>query len=95
MNEKEILNRVENGIIEGPFLPEWGSLMEQEIPEWFAKEKLGIFIHWGLYSVPAYSNEWYSRNMYIKGMPAYEYHRKVYGDQKDFGYQDFIPLFRA
>ena len=95
MNEKEILNRVENGIIEGPFLPEWGSLMEQEIPEWFAKEKLGIFIHWGLYSVPAYSNEWYSRNMYIKGMPAYEYHRKVYGEQKDFGYQDFIPLFRV
>ena len=95
MNEKEILNRVEKGIIEGPFLPEWGSLMEQEIPEWFAKEKLGIFIHWGLYSVPAYSNEWYSRNMYIKGMPAYEYHRKVYGEQKDFGYQNFIPLFRA
>ena len=59
------------------------------------REKLGIFLHWGLYSVPACTNEWYSRNMYIKGMPAYEHHRKTYGEQREFGYKDFIPLFCA
>lgn len=93
--EREILNKVEEVIAEGPYRPEWDSLMEMEMPRWFSKEKLGIFIHWGLYSVPANSNEWYSRNMYIKGMPAYEHHIKTYGQQKDFGYKDFIPLFRA
>ena len=65
------------------------------MPQWLAKEKLGIFIHWGVYSVPANSNEWYPRNMYKEGMPAYEHHRKTYGLQKNFGYKDFIPMFRA
>lgn len=93
--EKEILKKVEEIIAEGPYRPDWASLTEMEMPRWFAKEKLGIFIHWGIYSVPANSNEWYSRNMYIKGMPAYEHHIKTYGAQKEFGYKDFIPFFRA
>ena len=93
--EKEILQKVEEIIAEGPHRPDWDSLAEMELPRWFSKEKLGIFIHWGLYSVPANSNEWYARNMYIKGMPAYEHHVKTYGAQKDFGYKDFIPLFQA
>lgn len=93
--EKEILEIVDKVVAEGPFKPEWESLMEAKVPEWFREQKLGIFIHWGLYSVPANSNEWYSRNMYIKGMPAYEHHIKTYGVQKDFGYKDFIPMFQA
>ena len=93
--EKELLQIVEQVIAEGPYEPEWDSLMKAPVPDWFRKQRLGIFIHWGLYSVPANSNEWYSRNMYIKGMPAYEHHIKTYGPQKDFGYKDFIPLFKA
>ena len=93
--EKEILEIVDKVIEEGPYKAEWDSLMEAPVPNWFKKEKLGIFVHWGLYSVPANSNEWYSRNMYIKGMPAYEHHIKTYGPQKDFGYKDFIPMFTA
>ncbi len=93
--EKEILDIVDKVVAEGPFNDSWDSLMEAKIPDWFKKQKLGIFIHWGLYSVPANSNEWYSRNMYIKGMPAYEHHIKTYGPQKDFGYKDFIPMFKA
>lgn len=93
--EQEILERVEQVIAAGPYDATWESLSQAQVPAWFRKEKLGIFIHWGLYSVPANSNEWYSRNMYIKGMPAYEYHIKTYGPQKEFGYKDFIPLFTA
>jgi len=93
--EKEILDIVEEVIAKGPFKPEWASLMDAQVPGWFKKQKLGIFIHWGIYSVPANSNEWYSRNMYIEGMPAYEHHVKTYGKQKDFGYKDFIPMFKA
>ena len=93
--EEEILKKMDEVIDSGLYKPEWDSLMENKAPGWFFREKLGIFIHWGLYSIPAYSNEWYSRNMYRKGTEAFEHHRKIYGEQKDFGYKDFIPLFTA
>ena len=77
------------------FEPTWESLQQFQIPEWYKNAKFGIFIHWGLYSVPAFDNEWYSRNMYLEGDAAYEYHRKTFGDQSNFGYKDFIPMFTA
>ena len=61
--EEEILKKMDEVIDSGLYKPEWDSLMENKAPGWFFREKLGIFIHWGLYSIPAYSNEWYSRNM--------------------------------
>ncbi len=66
-----------------------------EIPEWFKDAKLGVFIHWGVYAVPAFQNEWYPRNMYIKDSRAYDHHIKAYGNQTEFGYKDFIPMFKA
>lgn len=92
---KKYLDEIEKVIEQGPYEPTWSSLSKWRVPAWFQEKKFGIFIHWGLYSVPANSNEWYSRNMYIKGMPAYEHHIKTYGAQKDFGYKDFIPMFTA
>jgi len=95
MNEQAILRRVDEIIACGPYSDTWESLMEAPVPAWFSDRRLGIFIHWGLYSVPAYSNEWYSRNMYIAGEPAYDHHIKTYGPHRQFGYKDFIPLFQA
>ena len=89
------LDTVDSKIRRGPFHADWGSLAAYRSPEWFSDAKFGIFIHWGVYSVPAFANEWYSRNMYVKGSPAYEYHRAVYGPQSKFGYKDFVPLFTA
>ena len=77
--EKEILQKVEEKIARGPYEASWASLCEAQMPQWLAKEKLGIFIHWGVYSVPANSNEWYPRNMYKEGMPAYEHRRRTSG----------------
>ena len=51
--------------------PTWESLKDYTVPEWYQDAKFGIFIHWGVYSVPAFGNEWYPRNMYVKGSPAY------------------------
>lgn len=51
--EKEILQKVEEKIARGPYEASWASLCEAQMPQWLAKEKLGIFIHWGVYSVPA------------------------------------------
>lgn len=94
-NKEDYLKEIDRVIAQGPFKDDWASLTAFQIPSWFAGAKFGIFIHWGLYSVPAFNNEWYSRNMYIQGTPEYEHHIKTYGPHKDFGYKDFIPLFTA
>ena len=52
----------------------WESIKNYSVPEWYQDAKFGIFIHWGVYSVPAFANEWYPRNMYIRGTPEYEHH---------------------
>jgi alpha-L-fucosidase len=77
------------------FEPTWDSLKGYTVPEWYVDAKFGIFIHWGLYAVPAFGNEWYARNMYRQGTPEFEHHRSTYGDHTQFGYKDFIPLFTA
>ena len=92
---KPYLSKIDEVIAAGPYSDSWDSLSAFQAPPWFARAKFGIFMHWGLYSVPANSNEWYSRNMYIKGMPAFEHHVKTYGTQDKFGYKDFIPMFTA
>ena len=76
--------------------PDSASLAENySIPDWFKDAKLGIFIHWGVYAVPAYGSEWYPRKMYQKGDKVYEHHINTYGPHTEFGYKDFIPMFKA
>ncbi len=77
------------------YRPNWDSLTKYRTPDWFRDAKFGIFLHWGVYSVPAFGNEWYSRNMYVPGSPAFQHHVATYGPQTKFGYKDFIPMFRA
>ncbi len=89
------IKKIEEVIERGPFTDTWESLSHYEVPEWYRRARLGIFIHWGIYSVPAFGSEWYSRNMYIQGTPEFEHHVKTYGPQNKFGYKDFIPMFRA
>ncbi len=91
----EILAGVARVAVDGPFVPEWESLQQKSVPTWYSEGKFGIFIHWGVYSVPAFGNEWYPRNMYLEGSPEFEHHVATYGPHKDFGYKDFIPQFTA
>lgn len=77
------------------YAPTWQSLEKYQCPEWFKDAKFGIFIHWGVYSVPAFGNEWYPRNMYVKDSKEYKHHIETYGTQDKFGYKDFIPMFKA
>jgi len=92
------------------FQPNWESIKEYKIPEWFSDAKFGIFIHWGVYSVPAYDSEWYPRHMYQDSMlwhqtdpgkskkvthPVFTHHVETYGHPSKFGYKDFIPMFKA
>lgn len=79
------------------FEPNWASLATYPIPDWFRDAKLGIFVHWGVYSVPAWGNEWYPRNMYREADPEqvafFRHHCERWGHPGTFGYKDFIPLF--
>jgi alpha-L-fucosidase len=75
---------------------DWESLSRHnEAPEWFRDAKLGIYFHWGVYSVPAFANEWYPRWMHFEGREEYNHHLKTYGHPSEFGYHDFVPMFKA
>lgn len=78
-----------------PFEETWESLKTYSLPGWYEDSKFGIFIHWGPYTVPAFENEWYPRNMYLRDSSAYNHHVETYGPQTTFGYKDFIPQFTA
>ena len=95
MMQKEYLAQIDDVIQKGPYKDTWQSLAVHKTPDWYYKGKFGIFIHWGIYSVPAFGNEWYSRNMYNVNDRAFEHHVQTYGPQKEFGYKDFIPMFKG
>lgn len=77
------------------YTADWESLSNYRVPQWYSDARFGIFIHFGVYSVPSFGSEWYSRNMYVKDSREYEHHIKTYGPHKDFGYKDFVPMFKA
>jgi len=105
---------------EKQYQPTSESLRTHKVPQWYEDAKFGIFIHWGVYAVPAY-HEWYvefispkSNFGFMFGGPpftatrgdlpeslftakvredAVKYHLAHWGP--DFGYDDFIPMFKA
>lgn len=77
----------------------WQSLDKRPVPEWYQDAKFGIFIHWGVYSVPAYSPvgsyaEWYQHE--LKSGKAdnavVKYQKEKYGNQS---YYDLAKYFKA
>ncbi|RKD91492.1 alpha-L-fucosidase [Mangrovibacterium diazotrophicum] len=87
--------------VETIYEPTWESLAKHNSePEWFKDAKLGIYFHWGVYSVPAFQSEWYPAWMYYTNLPkdhkgavVHDHHVATYG--ADFDYHDFIPQFTA
>jgi alpha-L-fucosidase len=83
----------------GRFQPTWDSVKENyRSPKWFFDAKFGIFMHWGLYSVPAHGTggaaEWYEKHLYGGG-ETLQWHTKTFGAPDVFGYKEFIPKFTA
>ncbi|TNJ45849.1 alpha-L-fucosidase [Tamlana fucoidanivorans] len=89
---------------EQKYEPTWKSIDSRPIPSWYTDAKFGIFIHWGPYSVPAFSkvgaySEWYWMNLVNPDRVSNgynetnEFHNRVYGE--NFTYPDFVPLFTA
>jgi alpha-L-fucosidase len=93
-----------------PYQPTWESIDKRPTPAWFTDAKFGIFIHWGLYSVPAYAPvipgklayaEWYwnamTRGQGPKANPIQAGTWAYHQKQygPDFRYESFAPQFRA
>lgn len=74
------------------YQPTWASVdTHNPAPEWFQDAKFGIYFHWGAFSVPAFANEWYPRNMYNQGSNEYNHHLSAYGDPySNWPYHNFI-----
>lgn len=89
MDRELYLAQIDKVNREGKYHPDWDSLAGRPTPEWYREKRLGIFLHWGPFSVPAY-HDWYATHMYNQGDPAYEHHLKHYGDHKEHGYKHFI-----
>ncbi|KAK8864116.1 hypothetical protein IAR55_001362 [Kwoniella newhampshirensis] len=67
-------------------------------PAWFSGAKFGIFVHWGLFAVPAWADEgryaeWYGHWLHEHEGGTFDHHLETYGP--DFVYDDFIPQFTA
>src|SRR5215468_8364391 len=82
------MSSINEVIAGGPFRASWDSLKQYSVPDWYQEAKFGIFIHWGLYAVPAFANEWNSRNMYQAGSREFKHHVDTYGPHAKFGYKD-------
>jgi alpha-L-fucosidase len=85
---------------DGPYRADWATFNNYQQPQWYKDAKFGIFIHWGVYAVPAAENEWYPRNMYQQKEGAYKDFQARFAakdpEPKDSkGYKDLIPLFKA
>jgi alpha-L-fucosidase len=69
----------------------WASLEQvNPVPEWFKDAKFGIYFHWGVYSVPAFANEWYPRHMYMEGRKENRHHIEKYGTPEEWPFHNFI-----
>ena len=79
---------------QGTFTPDWESLRQYQVPEWFRDAKFGIWAHWGPQCVEG-SGDWMARELYMEGTYKYNYHRDHYGHPSEFGFKDVLPLFKA
>lgn len=78
--------------------PDWQQLQNRPTPQWFQDAKLGIFIHWGLYSVPSWSGreqyaEWFLKGLLSGDSARIQFQKRVYGN--NWQYADYAKLFKA
>jgi alpha-L-fucosidase len=91
------------------YQPNWESIDKRPLPGWFEDSKFGIFIHWGVYSVPAWGPtgdsigvydkyaEWYWNKLLNLGSGVNKYFREFHDNNygRNFKYQDFANMFKA
>lgn len=83
-----------SSLVSSQYQPTWESLDARPLPPWYDEAKFGIFMHWGVYSVPSFGSEWFWYNWKGRQRPEYvEFMKKNY--PPTFEYTDFAPMFKA
>ena len=78
----------------GQYKPTWDSLDTRPLPAWYDEAKFGIFIHWGVFSVPSFGSEWFW--FYWKSDKVKSYVNFMTNNYPPgFEYADFAPMFTA
>lgn len=88
------VNTLQEPIHKGKYNKDPNSLTDYKCPEWFRDAKFGIWAHWGP-QCQAEDGDWYAREMYNEGSGAYKYQIDAMGHPSEFGFKDWIPLWKA
>lgn len=78
------------------YTDDWASLDSRPLPSWYDEAKMGIFVHWGVYSVPGFHSEWFWNDWLLRQPPSpdcVDYMKRNY--PPGFTYPDFAPDFTA
>lgn len=76
------------------YQPTWASLDSRPLPAWYDEAKLGIFVHWGVFSVPSFGSEWFWKRWQDDKQAKYvNFMKENY--RPDFSYADFASEFTA
>ncbi len=88
------VNENKEAVEKGKFKPEWQSLQEYKVPEWFRNAKFGIWAHWGPQCQPE-QGDWYGRFMYDEGSEQYKWHAANYGHPSKAGFKEVMKDWKA
>ena len=80
-------------VVQKKYEPNWASIDSRPLPEWYDESKIGIFMHWGVFSVPSYKGGWFWKKWYDKNKEIVNFMSKNY--RPGFTYADFGPQFTA
>ena len=75
------------------YTPDWDSLDSRPLPRWYDEGKFGIFITWGIFSVPSFQNEWFWYNWKTDVPSVVKFMEENF--RPDFTYADFAKMFTA
>ena len=75
------------------YTPDWASLDARPLPDWYDEVKIGIFMHWGVFSVPSIGSEWFWNSWKSGNKEIVDYMKAFY--PPNFQYADFAPMFKA
>lgn len=89
-----VVNTDKEPVTPGKFQPNWESLSQYQVPEWFRNAKFGIWAHWGPQCQPG-QGDWYARFMYNEGGREYKWHVANYGHPSQFGFKEVINSWKA
>ena len=79
----------------GQYQPNWNSIDSRPLPDWYDQSKFGIFIHWGVFSVPSFKSEWFWWDWQGTSPQKDVVQFMTDNYRPGFTYADFAPMFHA